>query len=51
MDLCDFETSLIYKVISRTARTVTQRNPVSKKQTKKQNKQTKKNPTKPNQTK
>ena len=30
MELCEFETSLIYKVSSRTARAVTQRNPVSK---------------------
>ena len=29
-DLCEFEASLVYKASSRTARTVTQRNPVSK---------------------
>ena len=30
-DICEFETSLVYRVSSRTARTVTQRNPVLKK--------------------
>ena len=30
MDLCEFEASLVYKMTSRTARAVTQRNPVSK---------------------
>ena len=30
MDLCEFEASLVYRVRSRTARAVTQRNPVSK---------------------
>ena len=34
VDLCEFEASLIYRVHSKTARAVTQRNPVSKKQTK-----------------
>jgi hypothetical protein len=29
VDLCDFETSLVYKSSSRTVRVVTQRNPVS----------------------
>ena len=36
-DLCEFEASLVYKASSRTAKTVLQRNPVSK-----TNKQTKK---------
>ena len=31
-DLCEFEASLVYRVSSMTARAVTQRNPVSKKQ-------------------
>ena len=30
MDLCEFKASLVYKVSSKTARTVSQRNPVSK---------------------
>jgi hypothetical protein len=34
-DLCEFKGSLIYRVSSRTARAVTQRNPVSKKKKKK----------------
>ena len=34
-DLCEFKISLVYKVSSRTARVVTQRNPVSKKKEKK----------------
>ena len=34
-DLSEFEVSLVYKAISRTARTVIQRNPVSKNQKKK----------------
>ena len=38
----EFEASMVYKVSSRTARTVTQRNPVSKNQNKKRNKQTNK---------
>ena len=29
-DLCEFEVSLVYKASFRTAKTVTQRNPVSK---------------------
>ena len=33
-DLYEFETNLVYKVSLRTARVVTQRNPVSKKQKK-----------------
>lgn len=33
--LCEFEASLVYKESSRTARAVPQRNPVSKKPTKK----------------
>ena len=37
-DLCEFEANLVYRVSSRTARTLSQRNPVSKKQNK--NKQT-----------
>jgi hypothetical protein len=32
MDLCEFETSLVYRESSRIARTTTQRNPVSKNQ-------------------
>ena len=36
MDLCELEASLVYKASSRTARAVTQRNPVSK--SKKRNK-------------
>ena len=35
VDLSDFEASLVYKASSRTARTVTQRNPPSNKQTNK----------------
>ena len=35
-DLCEIEASLVYRVSSRTAKT-TERNPVSKKQTKKHN--------------
>ena len=31
MNICEFETSLVYRVSSRIARAVTQRNPVSKK--------------------
>jgi hypothetical protein len=38
-DVCDFEISLVYRVSSRTAGPVTQRNPVSKNN--KTNKQTK----------
>ena len=34
VDLCEFKASLVYKVRYRTARTATQRNPVSKKQNK-----------------
>ena len=34
MDLWEFEASLVYRGSSRTARTVTQRNPVSKSKTK-----------------
>ena len=30
-DLCEFEASLVYRTSSRTARTLTQRNPVSEK--------------------
>ena len=38
VDLCEFEASLVYRMSSRAARAVTQRNPVSKnKQTNKQN--------------
>jgi hypothetical protein len=33
-DLCEFEASLVYKESSRTARTVTQRNPVLEKKIK-----------------
>jgi hypothetical protein len=36
-DVCEFETSQVYKVNSRTARAITQRDPVSK-QTNKQTK-------------
>ena len=36
-DLYESEANLVYKVSSRTARAVTQRNPVSKKQKTKQN--------------
>jgi hypothetical protein len=32
VDLCEFEASLVYRVSSRTASAVTQRNPASKKQ-------------------
>ena len=43
-DLSEFEDSLVCRVSSRTARTVTQRNPISKnKQTKQTNKQIKNN--------
>ena len=31
-DLCEFETSVVYRASSRTVKTVTQRNPVSKNQ-------------------
>jgi hypothetical protein len=31
-DLCEFEVSQVYKVSSRTARAITQRNPVSRNQ-------------------
>ena len=34
-DLSEFETSLVYKAVSRSARTVTQRNPVLKNKNKK----------------
>ena len=34
VDFCEFKTSLVYKASSRTARAVTQRNPVSKKKKK-----------------
>ena len=37
-DFCEFKASLVYKVSSRTARTVTQRNPVSKNKRKNQTK-------------
>ena len=33
VDLCEFKASLVYRVSSRTARTVTQRNTVSKNKT------------------
>ena len=39
MDLCEFKTNLVYRVSSQTARTVTQRNPVSKQTNKQTNKQ------------
>ena len=39
IDLCEFEASLVYKSTPRIARTVTQRNPVSEKQTTKKVKQ------------
>ena len=45
ISVCEFKASLVYKVSSRTARTVTQRNPVLK------NKQTKYKQTKNKQTK
>ena len=53
VDLCEFKISLVYRVSSRTVRTVTQRNPVSKtnKQTNKQTKATTTTKTKTNQTK
>lgn len=38
-DLCEFDNGVVYKVSSRTAKSVSQRNPVTK--TSKQNKQTK----------
>ena len=38
-DLCEFEASLAYKASSRTAGTVTQRNPVLKNQNKKERKE------------
>jgi hypothetical protein len=41
--ISEFEASLVYKVSSRTARAI-QRNPVSKKQTKRKKNQKKKNP-------
>ena len=43
VDLCEFKTSLVYRVSSRTAKTASQRSLVSKNKTKnrKQNKQTK----------
>ena len=42
VDLCEFETSLVYRASSRTAGTVTQRNPVSNKnKNKKQKKEEK----------
>ena len=34
VDLCEFEASLVYKVCSRTARAVTQKNPILKNPTK-----------------
>ena len=34
VDLCEFVASLVYRVSSRTARTVSQKNPVSKNKTK-----------------
>ena len=40
-DLCEFKISLVYKVSSRTARVVTQRNPVSKKKKKRKEKERK----------
>ena len=40
VDLCEFETSLVYRARSRTARAVTQRNPVSKTITTKKKKNT-----------
>ena len=40
-DFCEFKASLVYKANSRTARTVTQRNPVLKTTKTKQNKPTK----------
>ena len=43
-DLSEFEASLVYRVSSRTTRTVTERNPVSKNKTK-QNKKSQTNPT------
>jgi hypothetical protein len=47
-DLCEFQTSLVYKVSFRTDRTI-QRNPVSKNKTKQQQQQ--QNPKKQNKTK
>ena len=44
-DLCEFEASLVYRVSFRTARAVTQRNPVLKKT---KNNNNKKNPTEQN---
>ena len=38
VDLCEFEVSLVYRASSRTARAVTQRNPVPKIQINKQQK-------------
>ena len=38
VDLCEFEASLVYIVSSRIARTVSQRNPVSKNKTKQKKK-------------
>ena len=46
VDLCEFEASLTYKVSSRTARAVTEGNPVSKK-TKNKTTTTTKKPKKP----
>ena len=40
-ELCEFKTSLVYKVSSRSAKAVTQRNPVSKNE--KKNKEKKRN--------
>jgi hypothetical protein len=42
VDLCEFEASLVYKVNSRTSRTIIQRNPVSLKNKTKQKKKRKK---------
>ena len=42
VDLCELEASLVYKVSSRTARAVTQRNPVSKEKKKRKKKERKK---------
>ena len=40
VDLCDLEASLVYKASSRTARTITQRNSVSKQKQKQKQTQT-----------
>ena len=45
-DLCEFEASLVYKVSSRTASAVTQRNPVSEHEKKRKEKKRKEKKTK-----